>query len=142
MSGGSAAQGQAATENVLRQWRADLEKLRDQISIKDGAVLDKLHIQVGEITEQKAVLKELQSRHGTAAEQASIVEPKARSSPYTNLLGLERVFKPSTRIHLIIAAVLFAVLALILLGWLVYGTITIPASRRTSFLAAGSEGGV
>lgn len=143
-SGGSSAQGQAAVEDVLRRWRGALEKLRDQSKITqmgEGTTLDVLHTLVGELNEQKAVLADLQSRYGTATEQASTLNPKVRSSPYTNLLGLDRVFKPSTRLHIIIAAIVFAVLALGALIWLVYGMIVIPAGQRASYVAAPQAGG-
>lgn len=143
-AGGSSAQGQAAADDVLRRWRGALEKLRGQSQVSqmgDGISLDILHTLVGELNEQKAVLADLQSRYGTATEQASTLNPKVRSSPYTNLLGLDRVFKPSTRMNIIIATIVFAVLALALLVWLVYGMIAIPAEQRASYVAAPQAGG-
>lgn len=138
--GPSNAQGQAATENALRQWRAALSRLRDQIKVGESTTFDHLQVQLSEIAEQKAVLRSLQSRHGTAQEQAAILDPKARSSPYTNILGFEKVFKPSTRMGIIIAAAVFAFAALVLLAWVVYRLVTVPAEARTSFLAGRADG--
>lgn len=143
-SGGSSAQGQAAAEDVLRRWRAHIEMLRDRAkatSQGEGTSLDVLYTLIGEMEEQKAILTQLQSRAGSAIEQASSVNPKVRSSPYTNILGLERVFRSSTRTNILIAAIVFAVLAFGVLAWIVYRMITVPAAERTSFVAAPAQAG-
>jgi hypothetical protein len=143
-SGGNSAQGQTAAEDVLRRWRAHNEMLRDRAQASsqgEGTSLDMLYTLIGELEEQKAIMAELQSRAGSSVEQASSVNPKTRSSPYTNLLGLDRVFRPSTRMNIIIATIVFAVLALGILGWIVYRMITVPAAERTSFVAAPVQGG-
>ena len=144
-SGGNSAQGQTVAEDVLRRWRAHNEMLRDRAQASsqgDATSLDMLYTLIGEMEEQKAVLAELQSRAGSSVEQASSVNPKVRSSPYTNLLGLDRVFRPSTRTNIIIATIVFAVLALGVLGWIVYRMVTVPAADRTSFVtAAPVQGG-
>ena len=143
-AGSASAQGQAAAEDVLRRWRGALEKLRDQSKVSqmgEGGSLDMLHTLVGELNEQKAVLASLQSRHGTASEQAGSLNPKVRSSPYTNILWLDRVFKPSTRMNIIIASIVFAILALGLMGWLIYGMITIPSVQLASYVPGTQAGG-
>jgi len=143
-SGGNSAQGQTAAEDVLRRWRAHNEMLRDRAKASsqgEGTSLDVLYTLIGEMEEQKAVLTKLQSRAGSATEQASSVNPKVRSSPYTNLLGLDRVFRPSTRTNILIATIIFAVLALGILSWVVYRMITVPAAERTSFVAAPAQAG-
>lgn len=122
MRSGQQNQSQAALEEVLRQWRASLAELRatsDSLMMNEGG-LDALNTMVREVAELQTTLKRLQSEHGTRVDQAVSVNPKVVPSPYTNILGLQRTFRPSTRTGLLIAAIVFAVLALVVAGYMIY----------------------
>jgi len=130
---GSPGAGQAAVEDVVRRWQQSLLKLQGQseaILSNDNAMeeLGQLAVQV---VEEKATLRRLRGEAITRADQSDSVNPKVRASPYTNLLGLERVFRSSTRVGLVIASIVFGVLALGTVGFLVYriwGNGLVPAS--------------
>jgi hypothetical protein len=125
-SGSSGSVGQAAVEDVVRRWQQSLQKLQAQsefIASSDNA-MDELGQMAVQVAEEKSALRKLRGEAITRADQADSLNPKVRSSPYTNLLGLERVFRSSTRVHLVIASIVFAILALGALTFLVYHSIT------------------
>jgi len=101
---------------VLRRWRAQSDAL--QADVTNSAQLDQLQVKLVELTEQREILARLESEAGTRANQASSVNPKVTPSPYTNILGLQRTFRSSARTGLLIAGIVFAVLAVAALAFL------------------------
>jgi hypothetical protein len=119
---GSPAQGQAAVEDVLRRWRQSIEDTRhksDMLMANDGQ-MERLNQLVTSLEDERKVLERLRGEAVTRGDQADTVNPKSRPSPYTNLLGLQRTFRESTRMAILIASIIFGVLALVALGYLVY----------------------
>lgn len=133
LQSGQQNQSQAALEEVLRQWRASLARLRaesDALMMNEGQ-LDALGTIVKEVSDLQSTLQKLQSESATRTDQAVSVNPKVVPSPYTNILGLQRTFRSSTRTGLLIATIVFAVLALGLAGYIIY--------RLVAPLLAGGE---
>ena len=127
---GQANQGEAAVHDVLRRWRAfttDLQAASTAATSNQG-IMDALAELVGNVAEQKQILAELESEAATRVDQADSLNPKVRNSPYTNILGLQRTFRDSTRTAILIASVIFGVLALGLLVFLVYQVTQGPAA--------------
>lgn len=122
LQSGQQNQSQAALEEVLRKWRASLAQLRaesDALMMNEGQ-LDALGAIVQEVTDLQSTLQKLQSENGTRTDQAVSVNPKVTATPYTNILGLQRTFRSSTRTGLLIAAIVFACLAIGLAGYIIY----------------------
>jgi hypothetical protein len=133
LQSGQAGVGEAATQDVLRRWREYTETLRAQsdAAVANEGVMDRLATVVDQLTEHKTALAALQSEAGTRSEAADSVNPKARASPYTNILGLQRIFRESTRQNILIATVIFAVLAvasIVFLSWRIWVTGTVAQS--------------
>ena len=127
LQSGQSGQWDSALQDILRRWREYTETLRSQsdAAVANEGIMARLAATVDQLTEQKSVLASLQSEAGTRTEAAYSVNPKVRASPYTNVLGLQRTFRESTRQGIIIATVVFAVLALAalgFLGWRIYVT--------------------
>lgn len=124
---GNAAQNEAAVQDVLRRWRSFTQNLREQSddAVANEAVMDVLGAIVTERAELQQTLTRLESEAGTRTNQADSLNPKSRQSPYTNILGLQRVFRESTRTVIFWASVVFAVLALGAIGYLVYATVVV-----------------
>jgi hypothetical protein len=138
---GNAAQNEAAVQDVLRRWRAFTQHLREQSddAVANEAVMDVLGAIVAERAELQQTLVQLQSEAGTRGNQADSLNPRARQSPYTNILGLQRVFRESTRTAIFWASIIFAVLAIIVLTYLIYSTVVVGS--RTGAVATGFSGG-
>jgi hypothetical protein len=119
---GNPAQYQSQVEDVLRQWRGELERLRAESDhlMANEELIDELNTIVMQVTDERDQLRRLQSEQGTRADQSASVNPKPKQSPYTNILGLQRIFRPSTRLNIIIASVIFAILSVIVLGYFIY----------------------
>lgn len=140
---GQASQGEAAVQDVLRRWRQFTMDLQAQSSAatQNQAVMDILAQLVSDVGEQKKILAELESEAVTRVDQADSLNPKVRNSPYTNILGLQRTFRDSTRTAILIASVIFGVLALGVLAFLIYRIMTVGAIAKTSIQMSGSVGG-
>jgi hypothetical protein len=141
---GSPAQGQAATEEVLRRWRKHVEELRarsDQM-LAASEQMDSLQGLARQVAEEKAALKELRNEAGTRAGQAGSVNPKVKASPYVNILGLQRTFRQSTRDVLLGLSIAFGVLAIGTLGFLVYQVVTSGQVQKASFVASADGTGI
>lgn len=138
---GSPAQGQAATEEVLRQWRKHVEELRarSEQMLAAGEQMDSLQSLARQVADEKATLKELRGQAGTRAGQAGSVNPKVTASPYVNILGLQRTFRQSTRDVLLGLSIAFGVLAIGTLGYLVYQVVGSGEVQKASF-ATGAGG--
>jgi len=112
----------AALKESLRQWntRIDHLKSRSDAITSNESVMDSLGQLVSKLAEERATFRTLSEEVTTSTEQASSVNPKIRQSPYTNILGLNRIFRPSTQFGILIASIVFGILALIAMGYLVY----------------------
>lgn len=106
-----------AVSEVLRRWRAHSESLQNEVM--DPTYLEDLQRKLVELGDQRAILARLESEAGTRTDQATSVNPKVTQSPYTNILGLQRVFRGETRTGILVAGIVFAVLAVAGLAFLV-----------------------
>jgi hypothetical protein len=144
LQSGTQDQSKAALEETLRQWRASIQQLRatsDSLTMSEGE-LEQLNTLIREVVDLQSVLNKLRSEAGTRADQANSVNPKVRASPYTNLLGLQRTFRPSARTGLLITTIVLAVLALAILGFIVYRVVAKgSAAAPASYVAVGQTGG-
>lgn len=141
---GNPAQNEAAVQDVIRRWRAFTQRLREQSddAVANEAVMDVLGALVAERAELQQTLAQLESEAGTRTDQADSLNPKPRQSPYTNILGLQRVFRESTRTAIFWASVVFAVLAILVLAYLIYATVVVGAGGDDgSAVATGFRGG-
>jgi len=136
---------QAALEDVLRRWRGALQVLRARSDgmVANESTVDNMNQLVASIQEEKAILRKLRSEAVTRGDQASSVNPKVRPSPYVNILGLQRTFRPSTRMNIMIASIVFGVLAVSIAGFMGYRVATggiaaaMPASYPGSSFSRG-----
>ena len=137
----TASTGQAAVEDVVRRWQQSLAQLKGQsdIIMSNDNTMDELGQLAVQVAEEKNTLRKLRSEAGTRTDQADSVNPKSRASPYTNLLGLDRVFRSSTRFGILIASIVFGVLALGTLGFLIYRIVISGEIIPTSYIS--SSGG-
>jgi hypothetical protein len=141
---GQSTQGEAAVQDVLRRWRQFTTNLQEQSTsaTTNQSIMDILGQLVSDVGEQKQILAELESEAITRVDQADSLNPKVRNSPYTNILGLNRTFRESTRMAILIASVVFGVLALATLGFLVYQMIVNGSVARESIkISTGGLGG-
>lgn len=140
----AATVAETAVEEVLREWRQRLTVLREQAAMSmegDESGLAALSQRVTDLMEQRSILAKLESERITRDGQASSVDPKTVPSPYTNILGLQRTFRPSVRQGIIIAAIVFGILALGVLAYVIYWMIVTPAAERTAYGATQMGGG-
>ena len=137
---GAPNSGQAAVEDVVRRWQQSLASLQNQSDAitSNDSVMDELGQLAAQVAEEKATLRKLRSEAGTRMDQADSVNPKIRSSPYTNLLFLDRVFRDSTRFWILIASIVFGVLALCALGYLVYQIVMSGSLVPMQYIQGGS----
>ena len=137
---GQNTQGEAAVQDVLRRWRQFTTDLQAQstAATSNQSVMDLLSQLVGDVGEQKKILADLESEATTRVDQADSLNPKVRNSPYTNILGLQRTFRDSTRTMILIASIIFGVLAISTLVFLVYQVIQSP--DNVSIRLSGSTG--
>jgi hypothetical protein len=118
---GNPAQYEAQVQDILRRWRQftnDLQAQSEAATANQG-VMDILGQLVAEVGDQQQVLARLRSEAGTRADQADSLNPKVRPSPYTNILGLQRTFRESTRTAIFWIAVVFGALTLALGAYMV-----------------------
>lgn len=123
---GDEAQYEAQVQEVLRQWRKFTSDLRDKsaAATQNQGVMDELGAIVSEVGDQRRVLERLRSEATTRDDQADSLNPKVQPSPYVNILGLQRTFRSSTRTALFWIAVVLAVLAISVIGYLTYRIMT------------------
>jgi hypothetical protein len=117
---GTPAQYEAQVQDILRRWRQFTNDLRAQseAATANQGVMDLLGQLVSEVGDQQQTLGRLRSEAGTRADQADSLNPKVRPSPYTNILGLQRTFRESTRTAIFWIAILFGALAVSVIGYL------------------------
>ena len=139
---GNPAQYEAQVQDVLRRWRQFTNDLRAQseAATANQGVMDLLGQLVAEVGEQQQTLARLRSEAGTRADQADSLNPKVRPSPYTNILGLQRTFRESTRTVIFWVAIVFGALALGVIGYLGVNLIW-PEATNTAKTTSGSPGG-
>ena len=138
---GQQDQSQAAVENTLNQWRAHmhgLQKSSDSL-VGNTSVMDNISILATQVADEKATLKKLRSESGTRSDQVASVNPKITSTPSTNILWLNRIFRKSTRLYLLIFSIIFGTLAVAGLVYFVNSTGVIQSA--TQMLAPRQAGG-
>lgn len=109
-------------QQSLEKWRAFVEQLRgrsDAIVANEGT-MNRLFALVTEAKDQEDILDSLRGEAVTRADQAYTVNPKTRQTPYSNILGLRRVFRESTRSLIFYLSIVFAVLAVAVIGYVAY----------------------
>jgi hypothetical protein len=121
MSGGQINQGQAAVEETINRWRANAHRLQESSAALTGndSVMDRISILATKLAEEKTILNKLRSESITRSDQAETTNPKIRGTPYTNILWLNRTFRSSTRLALLILSVIFSALALAVIVYIV-----------------------
>jgi hypothetical protein len=113
-----------AVLNVLAEWREFNQRLSTTLYEQDSSVIDTIGPLAEEVAEQKQVLQRLQRTAVTRNDQASVLNPKASPSPYVNILGLQRTFRPNTRSALLWVAVAFGFLTLCVLSAMIFMFVT------------------
>ena len=138
---GQQDQSQAAVENTLNQWRAHLLGLQNSSEslMGDNSTMDSISVLATQVADEKAALKKLRSESGTRSDQVASVNPKITSTPSTNILWLNRVFRKSTRLYLLIFSIIFGTLAAAGLIYFVNSTGVIQSA--TQMLAPRQAGG-
>lgn len=109
-------------QQSLEKWRAYVERLRgrsDAIVANEGT-MNRLFALVTETKNQEDILASLRGEAITREDQAYTVNPKTRQTPYSNILGLRRIFRESTRSVLFYVSLVFAVLAIAVIGYIAY----------------------
>ncbi len=143
------AQAETKVRNLIEQWRGDVNVMREAVEqqgMSSGGI-DELNRLLEQIAEEKQTLTKLRSEAGTRVDQADSLNPKIRPPPYTNILGLQRTFRESTRTTLLWIAVVTAVLAAVALLFLIVrirasGTIMNVSPFTTSTISMTGGGGV
>ena len=110
--------------NVLAEWREFNNTLSSELFEQDSSVIDTLGPLADQVVEQKEILKKLQGIAGTREEQVGSLNPKSAPSPYVNLLGLQRTFRPGTRTAILWAGVFFGFLTLCVLSAMIFMFVT------------------
>jgi hypothetical protein len=140
-SGGNAVAAKGRVTDLVGRWRQsvnDLEQQSDGI-MSDQTAMDQLGQLATQVAQERGTLAKLRSEAGSRSVQSDSVNPKAKTSPYTNILGLRRTFRESTRLGILIASIVFGVLALVALGLLGYalsGPIVAAAVAVTGTVAS------
>lgn len=124
LGAGALGQGQSAVEDTLTRWRAHMQGLQSSSEALMGneSLIDSVGVLATQVADEKATLEKLRSEAGTRSNQADTVNPKIKSIPATNILGLNRVFRSSTRLLLLIFSIVFGVLAAVALAYFIYAT--------------------
>ena len=137
---GNSDQGQARVDDVLRRWRDFTDRLQtgSLLATTDGSVMERLTTRLAEVGELRDTLANLQARVLTRTEQADSLNPKVTPSPYVNILGLQRTFRDGTRTGLLIASIVIGVVALLVLGFLIWRFVA--GSGLGALLAGNVEG--
>ena len=132
----------AALKEFLRRWHQSLEHLKSQSDAitSNDSVMDELGQLVTRLAEDKALFDKLSTEAGTRTDQADSVNPKVRPSPYTNILGLNRIFRQSAQFGIMIASIVFGILALAVLGYIVY-IVRTTGTGNSVVLSAPMSGG-
>jgi hypothetical protein len=113
--------GKAIAASVLERWRGNRVGLQNRAEqVNDNGNTAEIEVLIGEVIEHRMQLDKLRDEAGTRVDQASSVNPKVRPSGYTNILGLNRIFRSSTWWTLLTASVIFGALSAAMLGFIGY----------------------
>jgi hypothetical protein len=110
--------------NILAEWRDYNESLSKVLFEQDSTVIDTIGPLAEQVVEQKEILKKLQGIAGTRDDQVSSLNPKSTPSPYVNMLGLQRTFRPGTRTAILWTGVFFGFLTLCVLSAMIFMFVT------------------
>lgn len=130
-----------AVDGSMSQFREFVNYLRtqtDQVTA-NGTTIDEIARLAAEVAEEKENLRRLKEKYGTRSEQAQSVNPKVTQSPFVNALWLRRNFREDTRFGLIVASIVFGILALGSMGFLIYSMVT-GGVMKPSFYEAQQGG--
>jgi len=143
-SGGGAVAAKGKAESIISSWWSKVQDLQAQSDLMSSQQnsLDTLGQLATQITEERTALKELRSEANTRGYQADSVNPKITGSPYTNILGLRRSFRETTRMAILVMSIIFGVLALVLLAVVVFKVATplIKVGGARSTVPSSSKG--
>jgi hypothetical protein len=141
-SGASPVAAKGRVDDVVSRWQKSVSDLETQSEgiVSNPSSMDSLGQLATQLAEEKAVLAKLRSEAVTRGDQADSVNPKVRGSPYTNILGLRRSFRESTRFSILIASILFGILAVGALGFLGYRSLE-PVISASSSSSSGLQAG-
>ena len=140
---GQPAQYEASVTSILDKWWAFTNQMSSQVETEQDGTSTVVADLVKELETQKQVLADLQSESVTRGDQADSVNPKSKPSPYTNILGIQRTFRDSTRSNIFVATLVFAALALVAVVALIFSVITggevmkAPLSATPSTISVG-----
>jgi hypothetical protein len=143
-SGASPVAAKGRVDDVIKRWQTSVSALENQsdVIMSDQNTMDSLGQLATQLAEEKAILSKLRGEAVTRGDQADSVNPKTKGSPYTNILGLRRTFRESTRFGILIASILFGILALGTLGFLGYRSLEpVISSYSSASGTAGSQTG-
>jgi len=138
---GTQSTGQAAVEDVVRRWQQNLATLQTQSDalMSNDSVIESLGQLAAQLADEKETLRRLRSEAGTRADQSDSVNPKDKASPYTNILGLQRIFRSSTRYSLIVTSIIFGILSLGTIGFFVYQVVTSGMLVKPGYIQASTS---
>ena len=132
----------AQVGSVLQKMRVYMKDLQatSSASIEQDDMLQKINDLATQIAEEKTTLAKLRGESRTRDEQAHSLNPKATPSPYTNLLGLHRIFRDSTRFTIMMLSIVFGALTLGIGAYLIYTMVPgIPVVAGPTGLTGGSR---
>ena len=138
---GNPGNSHAIVDDVVRRWRVFIDRLKGESDaiMSNEHVMESLGEQVYMNEDEKQTLDKLRKQAITRSDQSDSVNPKIRGSPYTNILGLRRVFRDSTRLNILIASIVFGLLAIGALGTLTYGIYISPSSSSSNHAHGGQR---
>jgi hypothetical protein len=130
----------AQVSSILQRMRLfvkDLQTMSSNALSKD-TTFQSLNDLAVRIAEEKTELAKLRSESGTRTEQTHILT-NPKDSPYTNILGLHRVLRDSTRFTLLLLSIVFGALALGIAIYMIYSAVS--PGFFSSVLSASSRYG-
>lgn len=113
---------QLSVEVALNKWRGHITDLLEKSGNVMDHHVDTIGVLATQVADEKIILQKLRSEAGTRVDQANTVNPKIAGIPATNILGLNRTFRSSTRLLLLIFSIVLGVLAGIGLVYFVYAS--------------------
>lgn len=138
-TGGTPGQLQAV-QTALADWRTYNDYLSGVLYEQDSSVVDTIGPLAEQVAEQKQILQKLQGVAGTREDQVNSLNPKSAPSPYVNLLGLQRTFRPATRTAILWTGIFFGFLTLCVLAATIY-MFVVRGIVPTPTMVGGSGGG-
>jgi hypothetical protein len=111
-----------SVEGALNTWRGHIKDLLEKSGNVMDHHVDTIGVLATQVADEKLILQKLRSEAGTRVDQANTVNPKIVGIPATNILGLNRVFRSSTRLALLIFSIVLGVLAGVGIVYFVYAS--------------------